>query len=142
GEVELVGHLGIFPFDCDEMTHVPEHSPKLRRVGVHDAPADLAEAERAQRSLVTRGLADSALDLGDLERAHSAASSSGAASSATWFSSRAPTAGAAGSSSGLAAVRGSGKTSAIVLPRSSATSSGRMSRRNPSTVARGMLLCA
>src|SRR5438128_11641966 len=56
--------------DPDEMADLPQHTGELRALLPLDRAADLAEAERAQRAAVARGLADLTTRLGDLQLRH------------------------------------------------------------------------
>src|SRR5262249_11567889 len=109
------------------MADLAQLALQLGRVLVLGTPADLAEAERAERAEVAVGLADSTTDLRDPQRAHSDTSSGSEAGSSS-------------ASCAFAAGAETGKTSAMDLRGSAATSWGRPSRLSPSTVARVMLI--
>src|SRR5262245_48530441 len=116
------------------MTDLAQLALQLRGVLVLGAAADPSEAERAQRAEMAVGLTDPTSDLRDLQLAHSPVSSSAEVASTS------ESTGACSSSVSRASALETGNTSAIVLPRSAATSSGRTRFLRPSTVARVMLI--
>src|SRR6266540_252537 len=133
GEVELLGGHGLLHFlDADEVADFSEHTGELRALRVLRARADPAQPERPQGAAIAPVLAYRAARLGD-PQLHSCSPSSGCSPVTAAGS-------ASGSGSSSTARAGTGRISETVFPRIRATSSGRRSRRSPSTVAFAMLI--
>src|SRR5262249_45302557 len=121
-----------------EVVDLSQHTGELRALLVLGRAADLAEAERAERAVVRLRLTDPGPDLRDLDGAHPSVSSAAAASvSAASVSAASASEVSTATTAGSAAVSSSagagfhGSTSATVLPRARATSSGRRRLRRP-----------
>src|SRR4029079_3529779 len=125
----------------DEVGDLAELALELRPGRVLGGPADLAQAERAQRAAVLLRLSDRRPGLGHDDARHdSTASGSGVSATAAASSRGAATAVGLAAASSARGVRDSGSTSEMDFPRERATSSGRRSRLRPSTVAFAMLI--